>query len=171
MKHIVSLFLLIVLFLSLRVHAHPHNWIDVQTEFVLNSEGQLIALKQQWTFDVYYSTIKLADVMNEYKHRQNGLDDLVKEMAKNLAGYQYFSELNIDNQPIALPSPEDSLMTSIFNKGQEQLILTMNFTLEHPYSLKQSMLSWRVFDPTYYIDMKHHKLSQVLIHQQKGTDC
>ena len=37
--------------------------------------------------------------------------------------------------------------------------------------MARKTLSWRVFDPAYYIDMRHQKLSQVTLHKGNDTEC
>lgn len=151
--------------------AHPHSWIDLKTEFILDDKHQLVAIKQRWVFDTYYSVIKLADISNEHADQQSGLAYVAKDMAKNLRGYGYFSELIIDSQSIVLPEPDESVLTTIFQKGQQQLVLTMNFAFDSAVVLHKKVLSWRVFDPTYYIDMRHHTLSQIVIRQPPNIEC
>lgn len=171
MKLIACVLLVLALFFSLYSHAHPHNWIDLQTEFTLDKNGQLKELTQHWTFDIYYSAIRLADLANEYQSQQLGLKFMANDMAKNLHDFQYFSELKINNESIDLPRPSYSSVATVTGDEQEQLILTMHFVLEKPLPLKNRTLSWRVFDPTYYIEMKHHSLSQIYIKSLQSKKC
>lgn len=170
-RSILSSLLMFILSITVccRVYAHPHNWIDLKTEFVFDNDGYLIGVKQDWTFDVYYSTIKLADIASEYDNQQAGFNQLAVDIAKNLGNYGYFSDLKIGNDAIDLPEPNESTLRSIFEKGQQQLVLTMSFSLKAP--MKKERLSWRVFDPTYYIAMRHHKVSQVVINKEHDKDC
>ncbi len=163
-------FIVIILF-SWRTYAHPHNWIDLKTEFVLDNQGQLIEIKQHWLFDIYYSTVKLADIASEYKSQQEGLRYTAIDMAKNLQDYRYFSELKTSDQLVVLPMPKYSTLDKVVREGQQQLMLTMHFVLDTPIPTNDDTLSWRVFDPTYYIDMKHHTSSQILIHNEQGKKC
>ncbi len=169
-QYLLKLLVMLTL-LPIHAYAHPHNWITLKTEFTLDERGQLTALLQHWKFDIYYSEIRLADIKNEYRDQQQGLDQVAKEMAKNLKNYNYFSELKINDQLIALTEPSTRSLSTVFEKDQQQLILTMGFKLEEPWSIGNKTLSWRVFDPTYYIDMRHQKLSQILIHKSKDTEC
>lgn len=149
--------------LTVKASAHPHSWIDVQTELTLNEKGQLIELQQQWEFDVYYSKIRLADINKEFADQQEGLRYAAKEMAKNLAYYHYFSELIIDQQAVTLPSPKTYSLVETFNEGQQQLTLTLGFIVDDQPLVKNKNISWRVFDPTYFIDMKHHSAANIII--------
>ncbi|MGK0476309.1 MAG: ABC-type uncharacterized transport system substrate-binding protein [Oleispira sp.] len=103
-----------------------------------------------WKFDVYYSTIRLADIKNGHGNQEQGLRKMAKEMTKNLKNYHYFSELKVENRLIKL---------------------TKHFSMVNPLDVKGKALSLRVFDPTYYIDMRHQKPSQILIHNNKGEKC
>ena len=94
-----TLFVLLTI-LPLRVDAHLHSWITLKTEFMLDEKGRLTELQQHWEFDVYFSMMTLADIMNEYEDQKKGLEQLAKDMVNNLRSYDYFSELNIDNQPV-----------------------------------------------------------------------
>ena len=165
-----TLFVLLTI-LPLRVDAHPHSWITLKTEFMLDEKGRLTELQQHWEFDVYFSMMTLADIMNENEDQKKGLEQLAKDMVNNLRSYDYFSELKIDNQPVALTKPSDYSLTTAFKEGQQQLTLNMRFKLTDTRPIERKTLSWRVFDPTYYIDMRHHKTSQVLIHKKNATEC
>jgi len=162
---------LLLIALSLRVEAHPHNWITLKTEFTVDKQGRLTRVLQHWAFDIYYSAILLDDLKKGGKSQQQALDYKAKDMVKNLKSYDFFSELIIDEQPISLDKPSEYSLSTSVKEEQQQLILTMGFTLKEPLSIRRQSLSWRVFDPTYYIDMKHHELSEILIHQSVDTAC
>jgi len=120
---------------------------------------------------VYYSMMTIADMMNEHGDKQKGLALLSKMMTKSLKKYHYFSELKVNNTLVKLPSPSESKLTTKLSDGQELLKLSMHFELAHPRSIENKTLSFRVFDPTYYIEMRHYKRSQVTIHTQGATEC
>jgi ABC-type uncharacterized transport system substrate-binding protein len=175
MKHLIKstsqCFLVMLYLLSIELYAHPHNWIDLKTEFILDEKGQLTHLLQHWVFDAYFSAIKLADIEKEHDSQQQGLRKMAKEIAKNLKNYDYFSELKIENQSVKLPKPSDYSLETIVKGGQQKLLLTMRFKMNNSPVVKRKTLSWRVFDPSYYIDMRHQKSSQILIHNGKDREC
>jgi ABC-type uncharacterized transport system substrate-binding protein len=47
----------------------------------------------------------------------------------------------------------------------------MSFRMNNSPIIKRKTLSWRVFDPSYYIDMRHQKSSHILIHNGKSKKC
>ena len=48
--------------------AHPHNWINVSTHFVLDDQNRLVMIKQSWEFDGIYSMITAADLKNSFEN-------------------------------------------------------------------------------------------------------
>lgn len=169
----ISFYFCVFLFslFSVGASAHPHNWITLSTEFKLDEKNQLIGIKQHWEFDIYYSTIRLEEINTNYSQQQNGLDAIAKEMALNLAAFDFFSELTIDEQQIKLPSPDDASLAIINAEAQDLLRLTMAFSLKKPIAFNNKALSWRVFDPTYYIDMKHNSKTNITISQPNSSAC
>jgi ABC-type uncharacterized transport system substrate-binding protein len=151
--------------------AHPHNWITVKSEFLIDEKGLLTEVHQYWEFDVYFSMMTLADVMHESKIQPNSLQVLAEDMVNNMESYSYFSQLKLDKQPIALPKPNDFSLSTVTNDGPQQLSLSMRFQLTTPQQITDKTLVWQVFDPTFYIDMRHHDASQVIIHAQNGSTC
>mgnify|MGYP000675210907 CR=1 FL=1 len=151
--------------------AHPHSWVNLKSEFTLDEQGRLTALTQHWEFDQYYSMMTIADMISEHGDQQKGLLILGKSMAKNLNRYNYFSELKVNNMLIKLPFPSSFKLETKLSDEQDILTFSMHFELPHPRPIKKKPVSFRVFDPTYYVDMRHYKASQVIIHAQNGTEC
>lgn len=170
-KTVRIVFLALLIILPQLSFAHPHSWISIKSEFVLDEEGQLAELHQQWVFDVYFSMITLADVMNAYPDTQTGLHVLAEDVIANLKSYHYFATLNIDNQNIALPKPSQYEFDTAIEEEQPVLSFYMRFEFSEPLPTVGKRLTWRVFDPTYYIDMNHGRLSQIHIEAKNMIEC
>jgi ABC-type uncharacterized transport system substrate-binding protein len=166
-----TLFFLIFAIFPLCLRAHPHNWITVKSEFLIDEKGLLTEIHQYWEFDIYFSMMTLADVLHESKIQPNSFQMLAKDMVNNMQSYNYFSKLKIDKQPIALPKPNDYSLSTVTNEGQQQLSLHMRFQLTLPQQITDKTLVWQVFDPTFFIDMRHHDTSQVIIRAQNEAKC
>ena len=151
--------------------AHPHSWINLKSEFTFDKQGRLTKLTQHWAFDVYYSMMTSADMMNEHGNKEKGLAFLSKTMAKSLKQYDYFSELKVNNTLVPLPSPTQSELVMVLSEGQEILKLSMQFEFLQPKQIEDKPISFRVFDPTYYIDMRHYTASQIILHTQNALEC
>ena len=65
------LMLLLALFWSSHIAAHPHSWINLKTDFILDDQGRLSGITQHWEFDAYYSMMTYADIMNEHGDEQD----------------------------------------------------------------------------------------------------
>ena len=167
----IQVILLLTLFWPSLLSAHPHSWINLKTEFIMDDQGRLSGLTQHWEFDVYYSMMTYADMMNDYGDEQKGLLKLGQGMVNSLKGYAYFSTLELNGHLIQLDTPYDQTLRITYPKGQQTLTLTMHFELSKAQVIENKTLSFRVFDPSYYIDMRHYTASQVIIHTKNATEC
>ena len=59
--------------------AHPHGWIDLRTEVLVDDAGRVEALRQAWLFDQFYSAFMLDDFAAEGLSREAGLARLLKQ--------------------------------------------------------------------------------------------
>jgi ABC-type uncharacterized transport system substrate-binding protein len=168
---LLQFILLLPLYWSSHSYAHPHSFINLKTEFSLDDQGQLSGLIQHWEFDVYYSMITYADMMNDYGNEQKGLLKLGQGMVNSLKSYAYFSNLEINGRLIQLGTPYEQTLSITYPKGQQTLTLTMHFEIDKPQAIENKTISFRVFDPSYYIDMRHYSASQVIIHTKNATEC
>lgn len=153
------------------LHAHPHNWIALNTTFVLNDKAQLVELTQSWEFDIYYSMMTMADVLNEYPDEATGLPATASEMIRNLRGYDYFSSLRLNDRSIALPTPTKYLLKNKLKEGGMVLELEMTFVFDEGISVEGETLAWQVYDPTYYIAMNHATKKNIQIVGGNATEC
>ncbi len=167
----VSICLLISGLYAQSVAAHPHSWIDMKADMILDGQGQLIAIRQHWVFDTYFSMVTLADAINEHGDKETGLRKLADQFIHNLTEYQYFSVLTIDGAEIELPHPSSYRLTENTEGEQSILELEMRFDLASPPVVKDKNLVWSVFDPTYYIAMNYSKVNNVSIEGEKGAQC
>ncbi len=151
--------------------AHPHNWITLKSEFIIDEKGLLTELHQYWEFDVYFSMMTLDDVMHESRVQPNSLQLLATDMVNNMQSYRYFSQLQIDNRAVALAKPTDYALSTVSHDGQQQLLLYMRFQLPNPQQITDKTLIWQVYDPTYFIDMKHNDISQVIMRMENDKQC
>lgn len=169
MNRVVSILLLLAS--TSLAQAHPHNWIQLDSIFVLNGQAQLIEIKQTWEFDFYYSLMMHADLMNEFGDEEAGLAETATAMIKNLESYQYFSELKVDNEIIDIGVPERYQLTATQIDGQLILVLDMEFDIEQIIGVEGKNLAWKIYDPTYYIAMNHETESNIKISGGNATEC
>lgn len=151
------------------VSAHPHSWITLETTAIINDKSEVTALKQRWTFDQYYTEFVLHDFMPEVGKNPTpeALKKLALENLKNLKAYDFFTTIEAGTTKAKFGAV--SGVRSVLYKGQ----ITMEFMLplEQPLDAKNNKVKYRVFDPSYYVEMLHDKLSYVHIENAGTSSC
>lgn len=150
-------------FSSASLYAHPHNWINLKSDFILNDDGRLIQINQRWEFDVYYSMITYTDAMNEHGSEEKGLHASATRIVQNLESYNYFSSLKLGGVSIDLREPGTYKLSTIKKGDQMALVLEMGFDIEPGMNIKDKELQWQVYDPTYYIAMNHWNKNMIRV--------
>lgn len=145
------------------LQAHPHNWISLESDFLVDASGQLTGIQQRWEFDPFYSMISIADARNEHGDLASALGVLADTMATNLAEYHYFSHLYKGQNSIALPMPDHQKLRVLDKQGQQILQLELHFSFASPPVVSGQTLKWQVYDPSYYIAMLHKSSSAAQI--------
>ncbi|MCG6659725.1 DUF1007 family protein [Halomonas campisalis] len=133
--------------------AHPHGWIDMRMRLVVDDQGRLEGLHQAWRMDPFYSLV----ILEELEHAagggglEAGLDQLGGEIRENLRPHDYFTELRLDGERLALG--EVSEYTVMSRGGRVEFIFLL--PLATPQPLRDKTLHYKVFDPTYYLEVVH----------------
>ncbi|MCL7942132.1 DUF1007 family protein [Halomonas sp. ATCH28] len=141
------------LLLPLAAAAHPHGWIDLRMRLVLDGEGRLEALQQSWRLDPFYSLV----LLEELEREQGGggleaaLDQLGSEMRDTLSPQGYFTELQRGDERVGLGEVDD--YTVFERDGRIEFVFLL--PLAEPLEMAGETLRYRVFDPTYYIEVVH----------------
>ena len=175
--------------------AHPHAWVQVRTIVVVNDLGQAVALRQHWQFDKMYSAYVTQDLNpGENSHvTQADLQVLAQSNVDNLAEFHYFTFIEDEKgtaqnlqTPIAvsgfleapLPFHQSPAKPLPFmpqrpaDDGQGKRV-AMDFTipLAAPLPLRGKRVVYRIYDPTYYIDMAHAQSAAVtLVREKDGAE-
>lgn len=159
------------MFSAVPASAHPHNWIELKTTFVLDSQFRLSEIKQIWKFDIFYSMITLADIMSEYKDEQTGLDAAARAMITDLEEYNYFSFLKVKNTSIPLSEPYSFRLYKASDDPSANLEMEIKFALSPAVSIDNVQTEWQTFDPTYYIAMLHPDTQSIEITGNQNINC
>ncbi|KAA0009808.1 DUF1007 family protein [Billgrantia pellis] len=133
------------------LQAHPHAWIDFSVRLVVDEQGRLEALHQAWRMDPFYSLILLEELAQAEGGLEAGLDQLGAEILANLEPQGYFTEARLDDQALILG--EVSEYTVMERGGRVEFVFLL--PLDTPRSLRERTLEYRVFDPSYYLEMVH----------------
>ncbi len=153
------------------VAAHPHYWISLKADMILDEQGRLSKIRQQWAFDVYFSMMTVKDVVNEHGDKQTGLRKIADQIIDNLSKFHYFSTLTVDGAEVILPQPSSYQLNENTQLEQPILELEILFDMASPVIIQDKNVVWSVFDPTYYIAMNYSTAANVSIQGDNADQC
>ncbi|MBV8060279.1 MAG: DUF1007 family protein [Alphaproteobacteria bacterium] len=176
--------------------AHPHAWISVRTTVILNDKNEAIAIREHWLFDKMYSAFAARDLnpKGDGKFKNDELIPLAQQNLENLSAFHYFTVFEKEPQhPITLGKPEN--IASMFEDAPatekkkvvvyatpngasaddvppdaKQIAMEFTLPLAAPVSLASGKVTYRIFDPTYYVDMTHYEQAPVAFARQGSMD-
>lgn len=132
--------------------AHPHGWVDLSVRVITNEDGVVSGLHQTWRMDPFYSLVVFEELQQvPGSSLEEGLDQLGTEMRDNLSTHHYLSEVRINDELQSFG--EVTEYTALERDGR--LTFMFILPLETPQSLVDQVLTYQVFDPTYYIEVVH----------------
>lgn len=133
------------------VSAHPHAWIDLRSSVILDENGHVIAIEQEWLFDDFYTVFATDQIGTNEKGQAAALRELAKANLDNLRLHDYFTEIRVDESVVS-PGTVTEYQSEIRN-GR----LWLRFVLPIPEAVDASInnLSFAVYDPTYYVEILH----------------
>lgn len=146
---------------------HPHAWIDLRVSVLLGDDGTLQALRQEWVFDPTYSHLLLEDMDTS----RPGLDldtalrQMTARMLGNLRDHDYFTEITRDGQRLRIA---DARAGELLWR-QRRLHLRFELPLEPIRPDRAQPLAYRVYDPSYWIEVLHDPHD--VIHIEGGPGC
>ena len=148
--------LLLGLFVSCGVLAHPHAFIDMQTAPIIEN-NQLTGLSMKWTLDEASSSAVIYD-MKQAKTK-NDQQKLIDDVMGNVVSEHYFSYLyDAQNNKIKYsPHPKNY---GVKIQGL-QLQYYFDVPLTHSQNLEKNTFSLQTYDPTYYVAMTYASKSAV----------
>lgn len=138
--------------------AHPHIWITAIVSFVF-ADGNLIALRQAWVFDDFFSSSLIAD----FDKNKDGAFDAAeqRELATHafaaLRDYHFFSRLRQGGLDLAFKDPEN------FSATQVKGLVYYGFTLPlaEPLDPTQGSVTAGIYDETFFVDVEFDEIDPV----------
>jgi len=134
------------------VAAHPHGWIDIRTEILVDDAGRIEALRQAWLFDELYSAFMLDDFAQAGLEREQGLAELLRQDVEALAPFDYFTRVEVAGEPQEF----DAVRGYANGVAQGRIWFRFELPLAEPVDPTGRDLRYAVFDPTYFIELLHH---------------
>lgn len=129
--------------------AHPHVWIDAQTEVIFDDDQRIAALRVSWRFDEFYSlfAIEGLDKDGDGTVSPAELQPLAELNVTSLEEYSYFTHVFADGETLGYGPVTE--YESRFEDG----ILSLEFLLPlaDPVDPRKAEVSFKSYDPTFYI--------------------
>ncbi|MGF1627993.1 MAG: DUF1007 family protein [Kiloniellaceae bacterium] len=147
--------------------AHPHAWIDLRSTVVLDAEGRVVAIEQQWLFDEFYTVFALDGLKTPADGRDPRLVELARVNLENLRPYGYFTEVRADGAKVTLGTVKE--FETALRSGR--LWLRFIVPLDKSIDPRREKASFSVFDPTYYIEILHMKDDVIAFHGAGANAC
>lgn len=128
--------------------AHPHVFADGHVVLDLDVIHELMAVKNEWTFDAPFSAFAVTglDKNHNGKLEPAELKPLAETSMKSLADYHFFTWVTSKGAEIELSSPRD--YTYRFAGGR--LIVSFTMPLKVPAPIDDD-LRIEVYDPEYFV--------------------
>ena len=148
----------VLLFLAAPVSAHPHVWVDVRCNVLIDG-GTVKGLQVTWALDDEFSQLIMADNDPQGTGRlaPSAIPGVKKGYFDNLKLYDYFTHLYQGKQAVTIPAAQKftaALLPS--GKVQYEFYLPLNIKLASgtPFSLS-------FYDDSFYVDVEFEKKNPV----------
>lgn len=158
----------LLLFMPIRAaFAHPHSWIDVQSAILFDKAGIIIGLRETWLFDEFYTEFAIKDfaVLKNGKIDKQKLLELGEKNLQSLRDYSYFTYVDADKNRQKF-SGHRGVESDLKDK---RISLSFTILLETPIDPQKQQVSYSIYDPSYYIEMKHLDKNGIII--EGNTSC
>lgn len=158
-----------MLALPARSDAHPHEFIDLETRIEIDAKGRLTGFTMRWTFDLLYSVLLLQDLLPLPGQPEDPAmwQEKALEYQGNLAEYDFMAELTIDDRRLALAATG----TPVLEEIDDRVALTFTVAPAAPVPVTGRALTYRVFDPSYYISIAHPSVAAIALAGAGAGTC
>lgn len=166
---LMRLTLVLGLLLPAGALAHPHAWIDLRMGLVFDDAGNLASMEQSWRIDPTYSHMLLEDLTRDLDGATGidaALEHAAERMLGNLAAYDYFTELNLGDERLDVPQARNARLTL----EDRRLHLRFELPLDGHDITAGDAFTYRVFDPEYWIEIRHDPDDIVFVENRPGCE-
>jgi ABC-type uncharacterized transport system substrate-binding protein len=149
--------------------AHPHVWIDMQSDVVFNDKGQISAVNVIWTFDDAYAQMALdgLDTNGDGVYSQAEIEPLTKENMNSLKDYDYFTVMRFSGTRQELG--EVTEFGQIWSN--DKLQLHFQVPLKTPLDPLTGDFVVKIYDPDFFIAMDYVKENPVSVIGNIPKNC
>lgn len=137
--------------------AHPHAWVEMNTDLVFTPEGLIKGFGLIWVFDDGYAQAALdgLDSNGDGDYSEEEIAPLTAENIKNLKDYNYFALVRFNNERQAFDEAPMSDAKQIWKNGK--LALRFFVPLKTPIDPRKGEVVAKVYDPDYFIAFDYAK--------------
>ena len=149
--------------------AHPHVFIDIRVEVRFDDAGNIEAFEQTWLFDEMFSVF-IADDMDgdgDGLPDEGELDRYMVDIMRELRDYDYYTEVEKDGADTALELTGE--MTAKYDGAN--LEISFEVSPATPLAATGGVVRYRVYDPTYYIDILHAEADDAIVLAGAPAGC
>jgi ABC-type uncharacterized transport system substrate-binding protein len=151
--------------------AHPHVWVNVETEVVTGPNQEITGFRHKWTFDEMYSefAVQGLDTNGDGIYSEEELRPLAQTNVEALKEFEYFTFAFLGNDKLALKDP-----TADYRLVYKNKLLTLYFTLQLATPVprdKIKQFNFAIYDPGMYVAMTFDKKAPVKIASAKPLPC
>ena len=142
-------------FVGTPARAHPHVWIEMQSDVVFTEDGRIKGVNLEWTFDDAYARMALEglDVDGDGLYSQDELAPLTKVHIESLKDYEFFTVMRANGEQQKIGELTDYGQIWSNNK----LTLHLQVPLEKPVDPKAQEFVLKVYDPEFFIAIDYVK--------------
>lgn len=152
---------------SLPAAAHPHAWIDMRSAVMLDDAGEIEGLRLYWVFDEWYTAFIASEFAESDTPATEFLTSLARRNLANLAEHDYFVKVLVDGEQASI-DPVTQFDTGLVD---ERLWLRFEVPLADRIDPHTSEVSYKAYDPTYYIEILHAEDEPVTFDGQGADRC
>ena len=151
--------------------AHPHVWVNVETEILTGPNQEITGFRHKWTFDEMYSEFAAngMDTNGDGVYSKEELQPLAETNVEALKEFEYFTYAFLGKEKIPLKGPEPGYYLEYKTK-----LLTLYFTLPLATPVSRDKIkdfSFAVYDPGMYVALTLDKKAPVKIASAKHLPC
>lgn len=144
-----------LVFAGALAQAHPHAWIDLEITLERDHQGRITHMLHRWRFDPTYGQYLYDDAQEhqEGTTSQARLQGLADEILDNLEEYDWYSHPVAGDREIGVRAVGSPVM----HMAEDILSFRFRLALEEAVDASVERLQYKVYDPTYFIEVLHEQ--------------
>lgn len=158
MKKMLAALMVVTGLLPLPALAHPHIFIDATAAIRFNDAGEMVSIRNSWTFDQVYSAwaAQGLDSDNDGELSADELQPVADDNMLGLGEYQYYTFAGEGEVNLAFTQGSNASIT--YAGGLQTL--AFDVALDKPYAIGKA-LEIAINDPEYYVAITFANASRV----------